>query len=69
MKSPRENNGNGLGDQEPILLTVEEVAEALQVGRSMVYGLIQAGSLPAIRLGRLRRIRRSDLREWVEKQK
>jgi len=37
------------------LLTVEEAARYLTLGRSMTYRLIQDGTLPSIRLGRCRR--------------
>jgi excisionase family DNA binding protein len=40
----------------PLLLTVEEAAEYLGVGRSTMYGLIRDGEVESIRIGRLRRI-------------
>ena len=39
-----------------VLLTPEEAAEALGVGRTTVYALIKAGDIDSIRIGHLRRI-------------
>ena len=41
---------------ERVLLTAEEVAEALRVGRCTVYDLIRTGQLRSIKIGKLRRI-------------
>lgn len=41
---------------ERIVLTVEEVAEHLGVGRTMVYALVRSGDIESIAIGRLRRI-------------
>jgi excisionase family DNA binding protein len=49
---------NGLGDR---LLMVREVAELMRVSNMTVYRLIKAGDLPAIRVGKNFRIRRSDV--------
>lgn len=41
---------------ERILLTAEEAAECLKIGRCKVYDLIRSGELESIKIGRLRRI-------------
>jgi len=41
---------------ERVLLTPEEAAERLGVGRTTVYALIKAGELDSVQIGRLRRI-------------
>ena len=41
---------------ERVLLTAEEVAESLGVGRCKVYDLLRSGELASIKIGRLRRI-------------
>ena len=48
------------------LLTVREVAEAMRVSTMTVYRLIKAEELPAIRVGKHFRIRRSDLTGYLD---
>jgi excisionase family DNA binding protein len=40
----------------PLLITPEEAARRLGVGRSTVYGLLRLGQLPSIKIGRCRRV-------------
>ena len=44
------------GDVEKLLLSPEEAAEALGVGRSRVYDLIRTRQLLSVRIGRSRRV-------------
>ncbi|MFE2129823.1 helix-turn-helix domain-containing protein [Streptomyces amritsarensis] len=44
-----------------VLCTVAMAAELLSLGRSTVYELMAAGELPFVKVGRARRIRRSDV--------
>ncbi len=53
---------------ERLLLRVEEVAEALGIGRSKAYELITAGELPVVRLGRCVRVPAAAVRGWMEAQ-
>ena len=39
-----------------LVLTVEEAAERLGVGRTMMYALVKSGAIESICIGRLRRI-------------
>jgi excisionase family DNA binding protein len=48
-------------DQEESFLTVAEVAELLKLNQQTVRNWIDQGSLPALRVGRRVRIKRSDL--------
>ncbi len=48
------------------LLTPQDVAMRLQVSRSWVYSAIQRGELPAVHIGRLPRIRESDLAAYID---
>jgi excisionase family DNA binding protein len=41
---------------ERVLLTAEEVADALHIGRCTVYDLIRTGQLQSFKIGKLRRI-------------
>jgi excisionase family DNA binding protein len=47
------------------LLTVEEVAKILRVGKTMVYAIMAAGNLPSVTIGRCRRFRRSDVYAYI----
>ncbi len=39
-----------------LLLTVEEAATTLRIGRSTVYELMRAGEIATVRIGRSRRV-------------
>jgi excisionase family DNA binding protein len=54
---------------DDVFLTTEEVLDYLQVNVRTVYRLIKAGQLPAVRVGRLWRFRRSDIDAWLERQR
>ena len=43
-------------DQLPEYLMAEEIARHLRVGKSCVYELIRTGKLPAVPIGRCRRV-------------
>jgi len=47
------------------LLTVEETAELLQVGRDKVYYLLRTGQLRSIKIGKLRRISHAWITEFL----
>jgi excisionase family DNA binding protein len=49
-------------------LTTEQVLDYLQINLRTVYRLIQAGKLPALRVGRQWRFRKSDIDAWLERQ-
>jgi excisionase family DNA binding protein len=48
------------------LMTPREVAETMRVSTMTVYRLVKAGTLPAIRVGKHLRIRRTDLRAYLD---
>ena len=50
-------------------LSLEEVAEMLGVTYQLIYRLARSGELPAIRLGKLYRVSRTDLERYLERQK
>ena len=41
---------------ERVLLTVEEAAEQLGIGRTTIFRLVRSGEIESVRIGRLRRI-------------
>lgn len=49
-----------------MLLTVEEMARALDVSRPMAYQLVHTDGFPTIHIGRAIRIPRDGLAAWIE---
>ena len=54
-------------DGARLLLTPEEVAQALAIGRSKVYDLLRSEEVSSIRIGGSRRIPVSALHEFVDR--
>lgn len=48
-----------------LVLTVEEAAEKLRIGRTSMYSLIKAGAIRTVRIGGLRRIPVSAIHDYV----
>lgn len=55
-------------ESESSFVTVAEVARQLRVSNMTVYRLIQAGQLPAVRVGRSYRIREVDVDRYLADQ-
>ena len=53
-------------DNTCVLLTVEQAAHRLGIGRTMAFALIAQGRLTTVRIGRLRRIPVDAIPEFVE---
>lgn len=49
------------------LLTLEEAAAILSLSPRTLSRLIRDGEIPTVRIGRLVRVRTSDLHSWVER--
>jgi excisionase family DNA binding protein len=52
-------------DTATLLLTPEEAARALRLGRTTIYALMRANELPSVRVGAARRIPRAALDAWI----
>lgn len=50
--------------QDP-LLKVREVAVLIGLGRTTTYGLIMSGEIASVRIGRSRRVRKSDVDTYI----
>ena len=48
------------------LMSPEELARFLGIGRTYAYRLLSEGEIPSVRLGRLRKVRRTDAEKFVE---
>jgi excisionase family DNA binding protein len=55
------------GTEPALLLTVEEAARRLRIGRTTAYALIADGDLESVPVGRLRRVPTEALTEYVAK--
>ena len=55
----------GARESESLLLTVEEAASLLRIGRNTCYELVRQGRVPSVRLGRLIRVPRHALVNWL----
>ncbi len=52
---------------DPLLLTPEEAATVLRLGRTTVYALMKAGELRAVHIGRSCRLSRAELERYVRR--
>lgn len=48
------------------LMSPDEVRQHLGLGRTYTYRLLATGAIPSVRIGRLRKVRRSDLEQFIE---
>ena len=54
-----------MGVENRQLLRAEEAAHLLGIGRTKIYEMIARGEVPALRIGRLVRVPRHALEEWI----
>jgi excisionase family DNA binding protein len=52
---------------DPLLLTPEEAATILRIGRTTVYALMKAGELRPVHIGRSCRLSRAELERYVDR--
>ena len=52
---------------DALLLTPEEAARLLRVGRTTIYGLIKTGELRPVHIGRSCRLARAELERYVNR--
>ena len=50
-----------------LMLTAEQAAEALGIGRTAVFALIKSGDLESVRIGRLRRIPAGSIEAYAQR--
>ena len=56
-------------EEEKRLLTISEVAEFLQMNSMTVYSWVKDGKIPAFKIGKVWRFRKTEIDEWLKKQK
>ena len=52
--------------QPQLLLTVEEAAEVLRIGRTTMFELIRTGQVATVPIGRLRRVPMGALQQFIQ---
>jgi excisionase family DNA binding protein len=52
-------------DAPSLLLTVEQAAQRIGVGRSNMFKLISSGAIDSIKIGRLRKVKPSALEDYI----
>lgn len=55
------------GKDHPMMLTVDQLAKELQIGRGTAYTLCHRADFPVTRIGRNVRINREGLQDWLNK--
>ena len=60
------NNGQDNDDDELHLLSIDEVCNTLGMGKSWTYRKLKSGEIPSIKLGRSIKVKRQDLKEYLE---
>jgi excisionase family DNA binding protein len=48
------------------LMSPNEVRQLLGFGRTYTYQLLATGAIPSVRIGRLRKVRRCDVEQFIE---
>ena len=48
------------------LMSPEELARFLGLGRTYIYRILAEGEIPCVRIGRLRKVRRTDAEKFVD---
>jgi excisionase family DNA binding protein len=54
-------------DATPLVLTIEQAAKRLGIGRTLAYALVSSGEIESVTIGRLRRIPAECLTEYVNR--
>lgn len=54
-------------DGTPLVLTIEQAAKRLGIGRTLAYALVSSGEIESVTIGRLRRIPAECLTEYVNR--
>jgi nitrogen PTS system EIIA component len=58
-----------LSENEERLLTIEEVAGFLHMNPMTVYAWVREGKIPAFKIGKVWRFRKTDIESWLKSQK
>ena len=54
-------------EDDPMILTAEEVAEILRTSKWKAYQLMDESDFPLVRIGKLKRVGRDTFFDWIER--
>jgi excisionase family DNA binding protein len=54
-------------DATPLVLTIEQAAKRLGIGRTLMYALVTSGEVESVTIGRLRRVPADCITEYVNR--
>lgn len=54
-------------DTMPLVLSVEDIADTLAIGRNKAYGLVNSGTIKALKIGQHYRIPREKFIDFIKK--
>ncbi len=54
-------------DATPLVLTIEQAARRLGIGRTLMYALVTSGEIESVTIGRLRRVPAECVTEYVNR--
>lgn len=54
-------------DTMPLVLSVEDIADTLAIGRNKAYGLVNSGTIKALKIGQHYRILREEFIDFIRK--
>lgn len=54
-------------DKQPILVTVDELATLLNIGRTVAWELVRKRKIKSVKIGRTRRVPVTAIQEYVER--
>ena len=68
MSAPHEHSAgfDATPAMDRLVLTIEEAAQKLGIGRTLMYSLVANGEIESVTIGRLRRIPAECLSEYVQ---
>jgi excisionase family DNA binding protein len=50
-------------------LSIRQLQDLLGIGHTKAYSLVASGEIPSVKIGRIIRINRQDLSDWLEQQR
>lgn len=62
----KNDSSSPMATETPLLLTIEQSAKLVGIGRTTAYSLVKSGEWKTIKIGKLRRLTREILETWIQ---